>query len=346
MDSMNSNKNSGKTVSFSPKTDEITNIIIDKFSSINVIGSFIFDVQRLTGLRYSDCTAITLGKIRNRSGQIQSEFIVHQIKIYNGTLTRINNHVKKKRWLKAKKVEAARNNSKVRIFVSQALKGVFESIIAWQVENNPHFNASSDDTFLFANAHHHSKGRPPNKNSMNEHLKSVRFTEMLEPYNISTANLGTHSFRKRFGQTLLKELNADIHLIMELLGQASLESTVKYLSTSAEDKRFYLEQLSSKTNRKPTAEAAVRQEESEVPKRKVEIVEPVATNDSSMDAVKLKAINTTLQESGMDAEANMAIVTIFLSEQPVMVKIKKIKEALGMLGASDAVILSVVSEML
>lgn len=115
-------------------------------------------------------------------------------------------------------------------------------LYGYQCDNNPNFNARSGNSFIFANTHHHSKGKPITKDGINQYLKSDALRIELEKLGISNANLSTHSFRKEFGQHLLEE-GADVKQIQELLGQSSLEATIRYLSTDDSDKRDLVEML-------------------------------------------------------------------------------------------------------
>ena len=67
-----------KTISFAPDSKEHTDLIIEVVSGINPLIGLFLDVQRFTGLRYSDCSRITFGNIAKSPSQIRSQFTIVQ----------------------------------------------------------------------------------------------------------------------------------------------------------------------------------------------------------------------------------------------------------------------------
>ncbi|WP_122053647.1 site-specific integrase [Vibrio sp. Evd11] len=238
-------KNGGKTISFAPESEMETSIIIDEVRALNPMASFILDAQRLTGLRYSDCTRINLAHIRKGANQIKSEFVITQKKIYSSTMTWLKTADKAAKWSDQEKHQYAINNAQLRVYISSRLEDVFLSVLKMQ-ESNPYFDATNPQTYVFANSHHNSQGRAMTKEVVNRLLKSEELGAILKKRGISNANLGTHSFRKDFGQRLL-DADANVVDIKELMGQSSLESTIKYLSTSDKKKRDLIDSIGSRS---------------------------------------------------------------------------------------------------
>lgn len=236
-------KNGGKTISFAPESEKETSLIIAEVKSLNPMASFILDAQRLTGLRYSDCTRINLAHIRKGANQIKSEFVIIQKKIYSSTMTWLKTADKAEQWSDQEKHQYAMNKAQLRVYISARLEEVFQSALKMQ-ESNPYFDPTNPQTFVFANNHHNSKGRAMTKEVVNRLLKSDQLGSTLKKHGISNANLGTHSFRKDFGQRLL-DADANVVDIKELMGQSSLESTIKYLSTSDKKKRDLIDSIGS-----------------------------------------------------------------------------------------------------
>lgn len=233
-----------KTISFAPDSKEHTDVIISVVREFNPLIALFLDVQRFTGLRYSDCSRITLDNIAKSSTQIRSQFTIVQKKIYSGAITRFRNNKngKYENHTEEELHNLAIEKASLRIFISDKLKELFLDVIKLQ-KNNPRFNIRDKESFVFTGTHHHSKGAI-SKEAINQLLKSEKVRLELAKHGISNENLGTHSLRKDFGQRLL-EKKATVVDIKELLGQASLDSTIRYLSTSDKKKKDLVNSISN-----------------------------------------------------------------------------------------------------
>ncbi|QFT13320.1 tyrosine-type recombinase/integrase [Vibrio sp. THAF190c] len=232
-----------KTVSFSPDSEEHTNIVLHVVARYNPLISSFLNVQRLTGLRYSDCSRITVENIAKSSTQIRSQFTIVQKKIYTGALTRLKKNEKYVNHSETELHSIAINKASLRVFISDRLKDVFVEVLKLQ-DDNPFFNKKDKEALIFTSTHHHAKGNAISKEAINQLLKSDKVGQELLKHGISNENLGSHSFRKEFGQRLL-EKGANVIDIQELLGQSSLDSTIKYLSTSDKKKKDLVNSIAS-----------------------------------------------------------------------------------------------------
>ncbi|MCW8349052.1 tyrosine-type recombinase/integrase [Vibrio mediterranei] len=228
--------NSRKTLSFAPKSKDITDFILDKIYDVNPVVSNLLNMQRLTGLRFSDCRSLRVRQFIDRFGFV-SEFTHVQQKLYNSAITRMLNHPVKSEWPPEKIEREAKNKSLLRIYVTETMQKIVEDTLEQQ-KWNPYFTKDH----LFASSHARSNGEPITRQYVNRMLKSESLTKALAPLGLTNRNLGTHSFRKDFGQRLL-ENGATVVDIKDLLGQHSLESTIRYLSSDDEKKRSLIEKL-------------------------------------------------------------------------------------------------------
>ncbi|MGF1722961.1 site-specific integrase [Vibrio kyushuensis] len=219
------------TRSRAPKRLTDTKIIINEVSEINPMVGFMIHMQYLTGLRFSDVRETQTSDFADRFGD-RDEFDVVQNKIYNATLTRIKNHETKSQWPIEKQMSVAKSKARHTVFITEAVRDLFNEVMDFQEYNNPYFNGHD----LFSSASPRSSGKPYRKEYANKLLKSPELTQRLRPHGITNRHLGTHSFRKAPSQELLAN-KVHVRMIMDFLGQTSLESTLKYIESNEEEMR-------------------------------------------------------------------------------------------------------------
>ncbi|UJF20326.1 site-specific integrase (plasmid) [Vibrio sp. SS-MA-C1-2] len=233
-----------KTESKAPDRIEDTLVILDCVRKLDPYAAVMLEMQYVTGLRFSDVRTLTFNDFEDRFGP-KSSFTVIQNKIFNSSMTRLNTANKRRSAsgepvLSEKAMEArAARKAKVEIIITPYMRDIVTYCDKYQG-----LNQYSDGVLLFASPHKRSRGAPYRTEYVNKLLKSPELTELLRKAspNLTNRNLGTHSFRRAFGTELLHK-GANVKLIMELLGQSSLESTAKYLQNSQEQKTHFLEQI-------------------------------------------------------------------------------------------------------
>lgn len=250
-------KTNNKTISFSPESEEQTDLIIGVIKHINPIIGLFLDVQRFTGLRYSDCSRITYENIAKSPTQIRSQFTIVQKKIYSGAITRFKNNDKYKNHSEQELHDLAIDKASLRVFIGDKLKNLFLEVLELQ-KGNSKFNFKNKEALIFTSFHHHSNGKAITKEGINQLLKSEKVGRELAKHDISNENLGTHSFRKDFGQRLL-EKKANVIDIQELLGQSSLDSTIRYLSTSDKKKKDLVNAIADRNASHGAADLSLEQ---------------------------------------------------------------------------------------
>ncbi|MDK9790657.1 site-specific integrase [Vibrio sp. D431a] len=218
-------KRKKKEPSQPPRSDKQFVDIIHNLRSRNIFLAYTLEMQALTGLRYSDCSCLKFTDFY-RNEEFVDSFVIYQQKIFYNKVTRLT---KKGEKTEAEILRAAFEASKVLIYTNERIKQI--------VEECKVFNGHRE--FLFANSHHRSKGRPMDIRNADYHLKKVETDLKLN------FNLGTHSFRKIFALKLLAN-NVTLEKIRDLLGQKSLTSTSKYLSTIDVELQAVVSELSYK----------------------------------------------------------------------------------------------------
>ncbi len=198
-----------KKPSLPPRNDHEFLDILDAVYVRNPILSYNLHMQALTGLRYSDASWLMFDDFFQHK-QWVDRFTVIQQKIFNMQMGRLA----KKGVPEKEAVSIATQKAQVTIFVNDEIKTL--------VEKCRLFNANSP--YLFANKNPKSQGYAMDIRNAEYHLRHVEKELALN------FPLRTHSFRKLFAVKLIQQ-GATIEKIRDLLGQKSLESTNKYLST-------------------------------------------------------------------------------------------------------------------
>lgn len=182
---------------------------------ISPVLSYTFELQAVSGLRYSDASQIEYEDIYDNKGRFKEELSIIQIKKFN--------------ILKNKKnLSTAIREATINIPITDNIKRIIEEVSTF----------TADHQFVFSNRRtlqtkNIKKGYAPTGiRSANRLLNKTK-----EALNLKY-NLNTHSFRKYFANNLLMN-GADMVVIRDMLGHSSISSTNSYLDTfSAEITRY------------------------------------------------------------------------------------------------------------
>lgn len=199
-----------KSPSQPPRTDLQFESIVKETERRSPVLCCTIMMQALTGLRYSDASWLRFDDFY-RNGKFVDSFVVYQQKTYNMKKTLLT---KKGDVSESVMHSHALDTSKVVIYTNVQIEAVV----------NRCQSISSGSPYLFANSHKRSESLPMDIRSAEYHLKRV---EKALGMNFL---LRTHSFRKLFALKLISN-GVTVEKIRDLLGQKSLESTNKYLST-------------------------------------------------------------------------------------------------------------------
>ncbi|QUM78771.1 tyrosine-type recombinase/integrase (plasmid) [Moritella sp. 24] len=197
--------------SYPPRTIKELRNILQLVDSSNPVVALMLEMSALTGLRYSDCSTLTIKEV-TINGVLRESISVVQKKGY------------KKRLSSGMAEPAARRAATVRVSFSDQAKELIEEA----VRLNP------GGTLLFESDR--KRGFPYSAQYVNRILKSAAVKLKL------TYPLSSHSFRKAFALMLI-ENGAKSHTVRDLLGHASLASTDHYLSTFMSDNDGHVAKL-------------------------------------------------------------------------------------------------------
>lgn len=199
-----------KVPSQPPRTEIQFESIVSAVEARSPVLALTIMMQALTGLRYSDASWLRFDDFY-RNGHFVDSFSVYQQKTYNMKRTLL-----KKKGIVDNQIIHSRcmEASKVVIYTNDQIEKV---VIRCK-------RIPPDSPYIFANDHQLSELNPMNIRNAEYHLKRVE-----NELGINFL-LRTHSFRKLFALKLIST-GVSIEKIRDLLGQKSLESTNKYLST-------------------------------------------------------------------------------------------------------------------
>lgn len=206
-----------KTKSMPPRTEEEGQRILDMLWQRSRPLALCCEMQSHTGLRYSDCSWLSVNDFM-RNGEYVESFNIIQQKVYRMLLGRRNRAIPDGEGTRAKKItdEEAKRKATITIYTNDRILEI--------VENARHLNPKTE--WLFANPR--SGGVPMTNQASDYHHRAVA-KELKLPY-----TLGSHSWRKMFANRLIKK-NATIEQIRDLLGHSSVEVTNLYLMSFNSD---------------------------------------------------------------------------------------------------------------
>lgn len=195
--------------------------VLDTIYLTSPVLALTFEMQALTGLRYSDASSLIESDFKDDNGNWLTSFTFIPIKPYNIALQRLENHKDKSKWSEEKKKKAARDVASIEVFVNRRIQEVVEEALAIKPDRSE---------FLFASDHRFSAGNPVSIQYANRTLKRLakRYPDL------GFENLGSHSFRKYFADNLYHRHEASLKDIQVLLGHRSIETSAGYVSSSSE----------------------------------------------------------------------------------------------------------------
>lgn len=195
-----------KTKSMPPRSEEEGQLILDRLWQRSRPLALCCEMQSHTGLRYSDCSWLSVHDFE-RNGEYVESFDIIQQKVYRMLLGRKGRTITE---------EEARRKATITIYTNDRILEI--------VESARHLNSKTE--WLFANPR--SGGVPMTNQASDYHHRAVA-KELKLPY-----TLGSHSWRKMFANRLIKK-NATIEQIRDLLGHSSVEITNLYLMSFNSD---------------------------------------------------------------------------------------------------------------
>lgn len=202
-----------------PRSAEDCRAVLLAVDAINPVIALMLEFSALTGLRYCDVSRLRFSDVYI-NGVIRDSIMVIQVKTSNKRITcgikarEARENVSLTDKSKAAIVKDAKDKSKVKVYLNDQCKAVIEDALQLAKDKNGLMFESDKRA-----------GKPYTAQWVNQILKRV-----AKGLKINYA-LSSHSFRKVFALLLITNGNARIHQLRDALGQSSLASTDKYLST-------------------------------------------------------------------------------------------------------------------
>ena len=202
-----------------PKNVNELRKILEFCYKISPVLSYTFELQAVSGLRYSDASQIEYEDLYDNKGGFKEELSVIQIKKFN--------------ILKNKKnLSAAIREATIHVPITENIKRIIEEVSTF----------TGGHQFVFSNKRTSQTKNikqgyaPTGIRSANRLLNKTKAALNLK------YNLNTHSFRKYFANNLLIN-GADMVVIRDMLGHSSISSTNSYLDTFSSDITRYASKI-------------------------------------------------------------------------------------------------------
>lgn len=195
----------------------------------NPVVRYMLELSSRTGLRNVDVSNLKWSDVMI-NGVFRDSVTIVQSKSYNRRVTNAKSKLKPEEVEKALPtiMANARSASSLEIRLTDEVKELLKDLQEF----------TGDKTLLFESTHHNARpGSPISIQYVNNTLKSVAI-ELGLPYQLST-----HSMRKTFAQFLLQG-DANIKVLRNALGQASISSTQHYIDTFVDDTHEYTGKIS------------------------------------------------------------------------------------------------------
>ncbi|BBM67660.1 MULTISPECIES: tyrosine-type recombinase/integrase [Vibrio] len=206
--------------------------LLDTVYLQNPILSLLFEMQSLTGLRFSDASTLIRSDFYDEdTNRFKPYFDFTPLKTYSLAYSKIANSEKGKTKTHDEIDSLARTEAMLTIFTNDRIREVID-----EVES---LNGHISSEFLFASEHRFSAGNPPSIQYANRLLKKLHKSHP----NLGFDETGTHSFRKYFATSMVELNDANIVQVQALLGHKSVETTVKYVSKKKEDLQKLIKEM-------------------------------------------------------------------------------------------------------
>ncbi|BBL92357.1 MULTISPECIES: site-specific integrase [Vibrio] len=205
--------------------------MLDTIYLYNPVLSLLFEMQSLTGLRYSDASTLIRNDFYDEvTGNFKPHFEFTPLKTYSLALDRIKN--KDKNNSSSEDIEAkARNEAILTIFTNDRIREVIDEV--------EELNGHIDSQFLFASEHAFSGGNPISIQYANRLLKRLH----VDHPDLGFKETGTHSWRKYFATSMVELNGANLVQVQALLGHRDVNTTAKYVSKKKSDLQELIMQM-------------------------------------------------------------------------------------------------------